>query len=374
MATMLPAVPKSLGRLSEVFESCLLSVLAKPNPLKLKPSQSACVILVDGLGSGNIRSAPAYARFLNESLNGTQPLYSGFPTTTATSLVSLATAKPSGDHGFIGYRVFDRNKNRAINFLNDLENELDPLEYQGLETVSERSNNQGIKSHVVGSSAYEKSGFTKATMRGSSYVSADRISDRFSKALDLLSKPGNLIYLYIPELDQAAHRFGTQSIQWLALLEELDAEVRAFSKKIPKKTLAIVTADHGIVDVSKNEHIYLDQHEDLFADLLMVGGDPRVAYLYWPEAYDFSEKIDAISKRFEGKILALTPAELVEAGWLSDLRDNSASWVPDLVLVCIQNGAIYHRGFAKAKSLEMIGQHGSWSKKEREVPMIVLRN
>jgi predicted AlkP superfamily pyrophosphatase or phosphodiesterase len=373
MATMLPAVPNSLGRLSELFESSLLSVLQEKNSLNLPSSKSACVVLVDGLGVGNIKSASAYARFLSEALIGTKPLYCGFPTTTATSIVSLATGKESGDHGFIGYRVFDRSISRPINFLNDLVDDLDPLKYQQLETISERAKNLGVACYVVGPASYATSGFTKATMRGAIYVSAEKISDRFSRAAELLSKTGNLVYLYIPELDQAAHRFGTSSNEWLNLLENLDSDVRSFSKEIPKNALVVLTADHGIVDVPKSQHIYLDEHEDLFEDLVMVGGDPRVAYLYWPEGFDLNSKIPEIEQRFEGKLAVLTASELVQSGWLTSIVESAKSWVPDLILVCVQNAAVYHRHFAKAKSLEMVGQHGSWSKQEREVPFIILR-
>lgn len=373
MATMLPAVPKSLGRLSEVFESCLLSIQSLPNPLRISPSKSACVVLVDGLGVGNISAASAHARFLSQQLESSVPIFSGFPTTTASSITSLATGLESGQHGFLGYRVYDRAKSRAINFLNDLGDDLNPLEYQPAITISERAGSIGVSCYVVGSATYATSGFTKATMRGAKYISAEKLSDRFRLATELLAKPGNLVYLYIPELDQAAHRFGTNSLNWINLLEDVDSEVKSFSEKLPSKTTAVVTADHGIVDVSKSQHIYLDEYEEHFSDLLMVGGDPRVAFLYWPEGTDVSARKIAIASLFEGKLAVVTPAELEKAGWFSEIGPHSKNWIPDLVLVCLHSSAIYHRGFAKAKSLEMIGQHGSWSRMEREVPFIVLR-
>jgi hypothetical protein len=32
---------------------------------------------------------------------------------------------------------------------------------------------------------------------------------------------------------------------------------------------------------------------------------------------------------------------------------------------------VYHRGFAKQKSLEMIGQHGGMTKAEWEIPLLI---
>jgi hypothetical protein len=44
---------------------------------------------------------------------------------------------------------------------------------------------------------------------------------------------------------------------------------------------------------------------------------------------------------------------------------------PDLVLLPKSDRVIYHRGFAKARSLLMIGQHGGMTQAEWEVPLIV---
>ena len=136
---MLPSVPNSFGRLSEAYLSALLALDGKPNPLTLPARQSYAVILVDGLGVANIKAAGGHAGFLNQKLNHSKSLFSGFPTTTATSLASFATGKQSGEHAFIGYRVYDRSISKAINLLNDLGHELTPRKYQDAQTISEQA-------------------------------------------------------------------------------------------------------------------------------------------------------------------------------------------------------------------------------------------
>ena len=88
---MLPSVPNSFGRLSEAYLSAFLALDGKPNPLSLPAKQSYLVILVDGLGVANIKSAGGHAGFLNQKLSTSKSLFSGFPTTTATSLASFST-------------------------------------------------------------------------------------------------------------------------------------------------------------------------------------------------------------------------------------------------------------------------------------------
>ena len=370
LASMLPSVPKSFGRLSEAYLSALLALDGKTNPLSLGAKHSYAVILVDGLGVANIKAAGGHAGFLNQKLARSKSLFSGFPTTTATSLASLATGRPSGEHAFIGYRVFDRQNSKAINLLNDLGPDLPPSKYQDLQTISEQGVASGKRMITVGPGEYEASGFTQATMPASEYLPAKTIGERFSIAIAELAKPGTLIYLYVPELDQLAHRFGTSSQKWLNTIEELDSLLGVFAKSLPKSAGAILTADHGVIDVPKSSHVYLDEYESM-NDLEMIGGDPRVGFAYFDSSVDLTAKRQSIQAELGLMIDVASVQELVEAGWYQPLSSTAEIVAPDLVLLPKGDRVIYHRDFAKPKSLEMIGQHGGMSKAEWEVPLLV---
>jgi hypothetical protein len=371
LALMLPSVPNSFGRLSEAYLSAFLALEGKSNPLSLPPKQSYAVILVDGLGVANIRAAGAHAGFLNQKLANSKSLFSGFPTTTATSLASLATGKQSGQHAFIGYRVFDRKFSRAINLLNDLGPDLPPRKYQDIETISEQGAALGKRMLTVGPAEYEASGFTQATMPASKYLPAKSFEDRFEIARSELAKPGTLIYLYIPDLDQLAHRFGTNSQKWLNTIEELDSVIGRFAKLLPKSAGAILTADHGVIDVPKTSHVYLDEYESM-QDLLMIGGDPRVGFAYFDPRVDLKLKRASVEAELGSMVDLASVQELVDAGWYQPLSASAENLAPDLVLLPKADRVVYHRDFAKAKSLEMVGQHGGMSKAEWEVPLLVL--
>lgn len=367
---MLPSVPNSFGRLSEAYLSAFLALDGKSNPLSLPAKQSYLVILVDGLGVANIKAAGGHAGFLNQKLKTSKSLFSGFPTTTATSLASFATGKQSGEHAFIGYRVFEREASNPINFLNDLGPEFPPQKYQDLQTISERALNAGKNVMTVGPGEYEASGFTEATMPASKYLAAKTLQERFEIAGTEISKPGALVYLYIPELDQLAHRFGTQSQNWLNTIEDLDSALAAFAKSLPKSAGAILTADHGVIDVAHTSHIYLEQFKSM-KDLLMIGGDPRVGFLYFDAGIDLTAKREALQADLGSKVEIATPQELVDAGWYQPLSESAQKVAPDLVLLPKGDRVVYHREFAKVKSMSMIGQHGGMSKAEWEVPLLV---
>ena len=370
LASMLPSVPNSFGRLSEAYLSAFLALDGKPNPLSLPTKQSYLVILVYGLGVENIKSAGGHAGFLNQKLSTSKSLFSGFPTTTATSLASFATGKRSGEHAFIGYRVFDRELTKPINLLNDLGIEFPPRKYQDLQTISEQAAKAGKNVITVGPGEYEGSGFTQATMPASKYLAAKSLQERFDTARSEIAKPGTLVYLYIPELDQLAHRFGCQSLNWLNTIEDLDAVLSAFIKSLPKSSGAILTADHGVIDVPQTSHIYLEQYESM-KDLAMIGGDPRVGFLYFDSGIDLVAKREALQADLTSLVDVVTVQDLVEAGWYQPLSESAKKVAPDLILLPKGNRVVYHREFARVKSMSMIGQHGGMSKAEWEVPLLV---
>jgi predicted AlkP superfamily pyrophosphatase or phosphodiesterase len=365
---MLPLLPNSLGRLSEVFTSALASLTGEQNPLNLARVKNACVVLVDGLGSANIRERSGHAPFLSSQLKIDGSINCGFPSTTVTSLSSFSTGVQSGRHGMVGYKILDPRSNLAMNLLTEISNETEAEYWQPLETVAERAKRQGLDCIFIGPGEYDNSGFTKATMRGSTYMAAKSIEDRFKLAEKLLSEGhGKLIYLYVPELDQQAHAKGFLSSEWSAKLEDLEAALRSLVSTCRQDSGVLLTADHGIVDVPKEKHFYLDELE--IQGLRSVGGDPRVLFLYFdsePEE-NVREKIQS----FLGKnAYVATQEELIEAGWFGETSDFSAERMPQLFVVGTTKAAFYHRDFAKKKSLEMIGQHGSISPEELSVPLL----
>jgi hypothetical protein len=64
----------------------------------------------------------------------------------------------------------------------------------------------------------------------------------------------------------------------------------------------------------------------------------------------------------------VTPSDLVAAGYWQEIEKNSV--VPDFIVLARKQVALYHRAFAKRKSLEMIGHHGSISNDELAIPLI----
>ncbi|NEE29433.1 alkaline phosphatase family protein, partial [Streptomyces sp. SID7982] len=89
---------------------------------ELTPADRNCVFLIDGLGWEQIKAHPDEAPFLHSLLptsrGGTgRPLTAGFPSTTATSLASVGTGLPPGEHGLPGYTARNPQTGELMNQL-----------------------------------------------------------------------------------------------------------------------------------------------------------------------------------------------------------------------------------------------------------------
>lgn len=363
---MLPAPPKTLGRLGDVLISALGAVQGQANLLSIPKKRSILVIMVDGLGYQNLQNAGGHAAFLNASSK--EKISSFFPATTAVSIASFATATKPWDSGFLGYQIYNQREHRTLNLLTGWKYWAEGETFQILPTVAELARDAGIEFNVISQSAYENTGFTAATMRGGNYLGVNLITDRFTKAREIMNNGKSSVnYLYVPILDQIAHQFGVESKNWLDALEEFDSLVREFVANVPKECAVLLTADHGVVDVPHSAHIYIDEvfPAELFNS---VAGDTRGLFLYLKDKKDISSCRELLIENYSDSCYICTPEDLIAAGYWK--KSEKLEWfAPDLLLIAKKQVALYHRSFAKPKSLKMIGHHGAITDQELSIPL-----
>jgi hypothetical protein len=184
---MLPAQRVDTPSLADVLTGAFSSIVGEPNVLVLPRVRSAAVILVDGLGMSALQRRAGHARRLLAAIPATGGVIdSGFPTTTASALATLTTGRPAGQHGLVGYSVFDRAADRVVNQLTGWDSGMRPAEWQPLETVFEAAVARKIDAVVVAAERFRHTGFTDAVLRGARFVSRESIVDRIAAAVALL--------------------------------------------------------------------------------------------------------------------------------------------------------------------------------------------
>lgn len=371
---MLPVPADTAPRLTAVLDSSRASLTGAPNPLGLGPARSAVVVLVDGLGAANLRQRAGHARHLAGAMAKRDVIHTVLPSTTAAALASLTTGTMPGAHGLVGYRTLDPEHDRLVNQLNGWDAGMRPETWQLRPTIFEAAAADGVDAVAIGAPRYADSGFTRAVLRGARYLPGASMADRFDAALDVLGGGAPaLVYLYIPELDQAAHAHGWESDRWLGLLEQLDAEVAAFERRMPRGTGLIVTADHGVVDVPAHRHVFVDAKPELVDGVRHVGGEPRFLQLYLEPGLDAASRAQLLERwraSESGRAWVTTREEAIAAGLFGEVAPEAEPRIGEVLVAARSGIAYYDRRVADRQAESMIGQHGSLSDEEVRVPLI----
>jgi hypothetical protein len=371
---MLPAPPRDAISLADVLQSCLLALSGESNRLALSPVQHAVVVLVDGLGVEALRARSGHARMMSAALTPRSAIHSGFPTTTAAAIATLTTGAMPGQHGLVGYSVLDAANNRIVNQLTGWDDRLDPFTWQRLPTIFERANAVGIAAAAIGPGRYRDSGYTKAVLRGAEYDGAQQITDRMMRAAERASRgPAGLTYVYVPELDIAAHAHGWQSRPWFEALEEVDEALRKLSAVLSPTTGLIVTADHGVIDVEPHAHVLIDSVPALTDGVRFVAGDPRCLQLHIEPDASVEERarlVDSWRLAESSRAWVATRDEAIEAGWFGEVAPEVRPRIGDILVAARKNVAYYDARDTASTARSMVAQHGSWSQAETRVPLL----
>jgi hypothetical protein len=371
---MLPVPAVTAPRLAGVLGSSVASLTGEANDFGLPAASGAVVVLVDGLGASNIQARAGHARFLSARMARRDVIRTVTPSTTAAAIASFTTGRMPGEHGLVGYRVLDAANDRLVNQLNGWDAGMVPETWQRAETIFETAAAGGIRSFAVGATRYADSGFTHAVLRGAEYRPAATIADRFAEARTLLEgNDGALVYLYVPELDQAAHAHGWESDKWLAILEHLDAELAAFERRMPRGTGLLVTADHGVIDVPAHRHVFVDARPDLLDGVRHVGGEPRFASLYFEPGLDETARASLLAgwrEAEEHRAWVVSRDEAIAAGVYGPVADEVRPRIGDVLIAARAGIAYYDRREPNRQAEAMIGQHGSLSDEETRVPLV----
>lgn len=375
----LPAGPAYGSKtVAEVLTSAaaVLDVPGFANTLSLPAARRVCVVMVDGLGLSLLKQRSGHAPFLRSLLPTAGRLGSAFPSTTAASLASLGTGLPPGEHGMVGYDVLDPAQDKVVNMLGNWDAAVDPQAWQPFPTVLERASDH-VDVATVSLPRFADSAMTRAALRGGRYIPATGAHARVSAAVEALSGADRmLMYLYWNELDKAGHRYGSASSEWGNELEELDGALRRLAERVPAGTLVLLTADHGMMDVAQPQRFDYSVDPALVAGVRHTAGEPRMVQLYLePDATERHREalLQAWQSRYGSRAWIMTRREAVAAGYFgSRVAPHVLPRIGDILIAAREPIALFDARRTNPSAMEMVGQHGSLTRAEREVPLLTL--
>ncbi|MCJ0902057.1 alkaline phosphatase family protein [Rhodococcus sp. ARC_M6] len=364
LSTLAPSVLASLG------------VAGEANRLNLPPSKRTVILLVDGMGANLLTRNVEHAPYLN-SLVGS-PIRAGFPTTTATSIVSLGTGLPSGAHGITGYQSYVEEADSVFNWLgwhpsgkkDSYADSIIPEVLQPQPTTFDRAQAAGITATTVVPSKFDGSGLTRAGMRGANFAGIQAYGDLLAHTVAASkSAERTFTYCYVSEIDALGHVYGPESEPWLHQLALVDRLVEQLATALGPDVTLIVTADHGMVEIADANKIDYDDSAILSEDVVALAGEPRCRHIHTRNgaAPDVAERWRA---ELGDRMWIGTRAEGIVAGLFGpSVHSAYQGRIGDVIAIATDDIAVVRRTVESGLS-GLPGQHGALTLDELMVPLL----
>jgi predicted AlkP superfamily pyrophosphatase or phosphodiesterase len=339
------------------------------------------VLIVDGLGRRQLDAHAELAPFLASAPGPT--LDAPFPTTTATSLTSIGTGRPPGEHGIVGYSLAVPGHERRLVVLTwswerqdldlDARDEVPPASLQPHLTVLEQARDAGIEAVTVLRPEFATSGLTLAGLRGGRMVPAAGLEATLEAAMGAVAGPTpSVVYAHHGDLDAIGHVFGPGTDHWCSELARIDAELTRIAGDLPDDVAVVVTADHGMVHIPPDGFVELADRPDLLDGVRLLTGDGRARQLHTqPGAAD--DVATAWREHAGDRAHVVSRTEAIAAGWFGDdVEERVRPLIGDVVVSARALDVSWVHREVDPFGGRLVGQHGALTPEEVEVPALVL--
>jgi hypothetical protein len=371
--TVEPTLPRYAESSLDALATSLLAALSvpgEPNPLQLPEAERICLLLIDGLGWELLSAHPAAAPFLSELAMTAAPLTAGFPATTATSLGTLGTGRPPGQHGLLGYQVAVPGSGKLLNALR-WDASVDPLAWQPGSTIFERAATAGVSTFRAAPGKFRKSGLSVAAMRGAKYLAADTLGALVSRgAAALAGASPALAMVYYGDLDSTGHALGCTSDAWQYQLAHVDKLAEQLAAAVPHGTALYITADHGMTDVPAADRVDADQRPELREGVALLGGEPRARHLYCKPGAA-GDVLATWTEVLGNRAWVASKEHAIADGWFGPVNDAFAGRIGDVIVAPSGPGAIVATRTEPRESA-LVGMHGSLTQADQLVPLLTV--
>lgn len=312
------------------------------------------LVLFDGLGVSQV-AHPAASSFQN-SMKGT--LESGFPSTTSTSLATVATGLAPGGHGIVSHLMWMPEYKKIVNTLKWVDLTGSPVDHDHSSMLAspnlwERLRSSGIEPITVQPGDFENSPLTRTLYRGVRFEGIWGIEDMISATVSLAAEPGRFIFTYVPHVDYAGHVFGLTSPEFSEAIGVASRIWNEIQRRLPPRVALLGTADHGLIDYSEDDKILI---RDPRFDSLRMGGDSRGV-----QVWSTTETAESLA--------VMTGADLVAPESLlgSTVTARTLERLPPNLLLAPEGKVILPRGFDK----RLRAYHGGLAPGELLIPLLI---
>lgn len=334
------------------------------------------LLVIDGLGYQFLQKFPGSAL----ASHCVQRLTSVFPTTTAAAVTALALGVPAQQHGITGW----------FTYLRELGEVVMPLPFMPRGGGAGYADQGFAARHMLDAkpllpelqrpvsvcspAAIADSSFSDAiygAVARDPHQQLKQLFDGLSHGAKQRGAP--LVWGYWTELDALSHQYGAQSREVKIHFEQLDQAFAYWLKQIAgSDTLVLVTADHGLIDIRKDQHLQVEQHPALQQMLqLPPCGESRAAFCYLRSGsqHDFEQYM----AQYYAELFDVMPSEQLIEQQLFGRGEPSARLrqrVGDFTVLA-RKQAVMTECLLQESPFNQRGVHGGLSAEELYVPLVM---
>lgn len=353
---------------------------------------------VDGFGWRHFQkfgAHPLLDRFTHDG--SAVKLTSQFPSTTSGHTTCIHTGLNVGQSGVFEWNYYEPLLDTMIvpllfTYSGTAERDLlkktgiDPRRLYPTETLYQKLKTQGVTSTIFQHREYTPSTYSNLMFEG---VAAARGFKSLPEAVINLgtalheARGKNYFFLYYDRIDSVSHDYGPGSSQVEAEVEMFlhVLQKQLFERPLAKgRTLFLLTADHGQVEVDPATTIYLNRafpgierfiKANAKGKLLVPGGSCRDLFLYIKD--DLLDEVQALlSLGLAGKADVVKTEELIRLGYFGpEISATFRAHVGNLVILPYRGESVwwYEKGRFEQK---YYGHHGGLTPQEMEIPLLGL--
>ena len=327
-----------------------------------------------------------------------EKLIAQFPSTTAAALTTLHSGMPVGEHGIFEWYYYEPTLDAIIApllFSFAGTGERDTLKAAGAKprrlfpntTLYQSLKKQGVTSTIFQHREYTPGTYSNVVFDGATARGYRDLPEALVTLSQLLEKsdPPAYFVLYNEKIDGVAHDHGPDSPQTEAeILVFLLAMEQVFLKALArsgKRTLCLLTADHGQMETDPQTTVYLNREPRFTGiekflktnrqgELLVPAGSARDFFLYI-QAGMVEEAQAFLTPRLEGQAEVRKVADLMWEGYFGPvLSPRFCARAGDLVILPHRGESVWW--YEKDKYEQRFrGHHGGLTPQEMEIPLLM---
>ena len=361
--------------------------------------ENVSLLLCDGFGYNEWKRQSGKGCVGAISRTGSvRPITTVFPSTTAAATASVSTGLTPQEHGLPEWFVYMEELGEVVMPLPfarpgdprraTLKGLLDPRVIFDGRTIFQRLKKNGVRCTSITNRSLARTTYTIVSRAGSYPVAYSAASDMATSLRRLVerSRGRNMFYAYWDHVDTLEHIYGPNtdesyveaSVISHALYEGLLSKL---DRAAAKRTMIIVTADHGQIAIAPEKTLYMNRWGRLTDALqrspsgkvIPPWGSARDVYM-WVKEDRLDDTKAYLERRLKGVASVLRTEDAIGEG-LFGINKPSRKFrrrIGNLMILPHGTKTVWFR-YRKGESLEMRGHHGGLHHDEMTIPLAAAR-